>query len=243
VVDYTQIHTDAAEKIQKKYRQHRALKVIDGVASQFEDAKSTFRIPDEIDFVDPQRPGQVVTVVTAPEEDTREADVDAEMITLDETETSGTTAISGTNGSTEAHVEASQSSEATVPSVNADTMDGDVETPSSDDTSDISDISDISDFSHISRHPELLPEPLEYPQADNAPTAQLAYTKLNYPLHGYAEKLSVLLLKLDGVESFGSKQVRERRKEVAKMIEREATRVENVWQDAWKRFWRKASSQ
>jgi len=197
----------------------------------------------------------VVTVVTVPvkeeevgvvSDDVHEMDVDAEVMALDGSE--GMIATSAMNGPAEEYVfvaeapqpseayvlvtETSQPSEATVPSADADATDGSIETLSSSDTDDISNLSTNSSDLH--------PEPLESP-ADNAPTAQLAYTKLNYPLHGYAEKLSVLLLKLDGVESFGSKQVRERRKEVAKAIEREATRVEDVWQDAWKRFWRERS--
>ena len=67
---------------------------------------------------------------------------------------------------------------------------------------------------------------------DNTP--RLAYTKQNYPIHAYMEKLNVLLMKLDGVESHGSKQVRERRKQTAKSIEMEAERIEKLVKDIWR---------
>lgn len=70
-------------------------------------------------------------------------------------------------------------------------------------------------------------------------TARLAYTKQNYPIHAYLEKLNVLLVKLDGVESHGSKQVRERRKQAAKSIETEAERIEKVVKDIWRTYTQK----
>ena len=71
--------------------------------------------------------------------------------------------------------------------------------------------------------------------ADDSHTARLAYTKHNYPLHAYMEKLNVFLMKLDVVESHGSQQVRERRKEVARSIEKEAERIEALVRDIWRR--------
>jgi len=70
---------------------------------------------------------------------------------------------------------------------------------------------------------------------DGSHTARLAYTKHNYPLHAYMEKLNVFLMKLDVVESYGSQHVRERRKEVARSIEKEAERIEALVRDIWRR--------
>ncbi|KII90112.1 hypothetical protein PLICRDRAFT_71423, partial [Plicaturopsis crispa FD-325 SS-3] len=58
---------------------------------------------------------------------------------------------------------------------------------------------------------------------------RLAYTPTNAPIHQYAEQLARLLTRLDGVESFGVREVRERRKAVVRGVESEASRVEGVW--------------
>lgn len=63
--------------------------------------------------------------------------------------------------------------------------------------------------------------------------AKLAYTQTNYALHAYGEALSRLLIKLDGVQSWGEKHVRERRKGVARRIEAEAGEVEDYWKRVW----------
>ena len=67
-------------------------------------------------------------------------------------------------------------------------------------------------------------------------SAQLSYTKQNYPLHSYMEMLYVLLMKLDSVESHGSQEVRDRRKEVTRNIEWAAERVEALVRDVWRRY-------
>ncbi|KAG7087692.1 hypothetical protein E1B28_013639 [Marasmius oreades] len=62
---------------------------------------------------------------------------------------------------------------------------------------------------------------------------QLAYTHANRSLHRYVESLNRLLTSLDGVESYGEKRVREKRKEVVRAVEAEAGRVEGVWKQSW----------
>ncbi|KAL0061575.1 hypothetical protein AAF712_011602 [Marasmius tenuissimus] len=71
---------------------------------------------------------------------------------------------------------------------------------------------------------------------DRISTPKLAYTHANAPIHGYVESLNRLLTSLDGVESFGQKEVRERRKEVVRAVESEAARIENTWKELWNRW-------
>ncbi|KAI4524564.1 hypothetical protein K525DRAFT_262482, partial [Schizophyllum commune Loenen D] len=73
------------------------------------------------------------------------------------------------------------------------------------------------------------------PPADDLDSeAKLAYTPNNVPLHGYTESLNRLLVELDGVDSFGRREVRERRKEVVREVEKECAAVENTWKGLWK---------
>ncbi|KAJ2915108.1 hypothetical protein MD484_g5298, partial [Candolleomyces efflorescens] len=65
---------------------------------------------------------------------------------------------------------------------------------------------------------------------------KLAYTLRNYPLHAYVEALSKLLMELDGVNSWGSADVRKRRRGVVKEIEQEVQRVEAYWKGAWQDY-------
>lgn len=66
--------------------------------------------------------------------------------------------------------------------------------------------------------------------------ASLAYTPTNVPLHAYEEELSRILTALDGVQSGGEREVRNRRRELVRKVEREAERIEKlkilVWR-AW----------
>ncbi|KAI0776745.1 hypothetical protein BD413DRAFT_446705, partial [Trametes elegans] len=55
---------------------------------------------------------------------------------------------------------------------------------------------------------------------------KLAYTPTNAPIHAYEEELSRILSALDAVESRGDAGVRAARRELARMVEREAERVE-----------------
>ncbi|KAF8889056.1 hypothetical protein BD779DRAFT_1521733 [Infundibulicybe gibba] len=62
---------------------------------------------------------------------------------------------------------------------------------------------------------------------------KLAYTHRNAPLLAYAEELSRLLVKLDAVESWGVKAVRERRRQVVRAVEAEAEALERLWKGVW----------
>jgi hypothetical protein len=65
-------------------------------------------------------------------------------------------------------------------------------------------------------------------------TFKLAYTSNNGPIHMYNEELSRLLVSLDAIESWGSKSVREQRREGVRRIEMEARRVETLYEGIWK---------
>ncbi|KAK7441841.1 hypothetical protein VKT23_016502 [Stygiomarasmius scandens] len=65
---------------------------------------------------------------------------------------------------------------------------------------------------------------------------RLGYTHNNAPLHAYTEALNRLLTSLDGVESFGEKKVREKRKAVVRNVEQEAGRIERLWKTLWREW-------
>lgn len=67
---------------------------------------------------------------------------------------------------------------------------------------------------------------------------KLAYTPTNAPLHAYYEELSRILTKLDGVQSGGHEEVRTKRRELARRVEREAERIEKLRGLVW-RAWSK----
>ncbi|KAF9451344.1 hypothetical protein P691DRAFT_663418 [Macrolepiota fuliginosa MF-IS2] len=62
---------------------------------------------------------------------------------------------------------------------------------------------------------------------------KLAYNSTNYNLHAYLESLDKLLVKLDGVESWGDSYVREKRRAVVKQIEGEQNRVDRICKASW----------
>ncbi|KAF8999775.1 hypothetical protein BDQ17DRAFT_732143 [Cyathus striatus] len=64
---------------------------------------------------------------------------------------------------------------------------------------------------------------------------RLAYTSANYAFHQYTDLLEKLLVRLDGVESWGDKKVRERRRSVVKSIEMETQKLDRYWRSAWRR--------
>ncbi|GJE92889.1 hypothetical protein PsYK624_090470 [Phanerochaete sordida] len=66
--------------------------------------------------------------------------------------------------------------------------------------------------------------------------ASLAFTPANAPLHAYEEALNRLLTRLDGVQSGGDRTVRNRRRALAREVEREAQRVERVKVAVWRAF-------
>jgi len=65
---------------------------------------------------------------------------------------------------------------------------------------------------------------------------RLAYTPRNHALHVYTDSMDKLLMKLDGVESWGDEEVRKRRRDVVKAIEEEANSVERQWMNAWRLY-------
>ena len=68
------------------------------------------------------------------------------------------------------------------------------------------------------------------------PQAKLAYTATNVSLHTYVESLNRLLVALDGVESWGVKDVRESRKGVVRKVEKEAEEVDELWRRVWETY-------
>lgn len=64
--------------------------------------------------------------------------------------------------------------------------------------------------------------------------AKLSYVPTNAPVHAYEEELNRILTKLDGVQSGGDETVRNRRRELARKVEREAERIEKVKVLVWR---------
>ncbi|RPD63404.1 hypothetical protein L227DRAFT_651052 [Lentinus tigrinus ALCF2SS1-6] len=62
--------------------------------------------------------------------------------------------------------------------------------------------------------------------ADSNEPGQLAYTSNNTPVHAYENALNALLIRLDAVESNGDLEVRGRRKEIVKEVERALEHIE-----------------
>ncbi|CDO68784.1 hypothetical protein BN946_scf184989.g50 [Trametes cinnabarina] len=65
---------------------------------------------------------------------------------------------------------------------------------------------------------------------------KLAYTPTNAALHGYEEELNRILSALDAIESRGDAGVRAARRELARMVEREAERVDR-WRGVVWNWW------
>lgn len=66
--------------------------------------------------------------------------------------------------------------------------------------------------------------------------AKLAFTHTNIPIRAYDEELNRILTKLDGVESWGIKKVREKRKAVVRAVEEAAGRLEVAWREVWRMY-------
>ncbi|KAK7029016.1 hypothetical protein VNI00_014726 [Paramarasmius palmivorus] len=64
-------------------------------------------------------------------------------------------------------------------------------------------------------------------------SSKLAYTSRNHPLRYYEQSLSGLLSQLDSVESFGSAEVRQRRKEVVERVEGAIDELEKEVEGRW----------
>ncbi|CAA7262093.1 unnamed protein product [Cyclocybe aegerita] len=93
---------------------------------------------------------------------------------------------------------------------------------------------------HVSADFEVLDDSITDAEAsmnvdsDSPLEAKLAYTSTNYPIHQYADQMDQILMKLDGVESWGEKDVRTGRKKIVKEIEEESAKLERYWKQAWR---------
>ena len=67
----------------------------------------------------------------------------------------------------------------------------------------------------------------------NTKIPKLAFNSTNYGLLAHNDALDKLLIKLDGVESWGDPGVRERRRNAVKQIEKEQGLVEKFWRMSW----------
>ena len=266
---YTQTHHDAAQRIQQLYRQQRSLRSVNDIASQFEETRSSFSLPEAVDFANSTLSSvdeNVVTVNTAlPASDTAasapsnpdddwdvvvEASGDGQGANLSQADIT----LDGQIIEDGSPDDISQPSEVATPSEGGQS---DFKTPDEEpwvtidpQQSETSSESATNGQVDVDTNAESLSTPPTTQTAEtvvddqdkmavddvslNDNTARLAYTKQNYPIHAYMEKLNVLLMKLDGVESHGSKQVRERRKQAAKSIEMEAERIEKLVKDIWR---------
>ncbi|KAH9476991.1 hypothetical protein JR316_0010907 [Psilocybe cubensis] len=71
------------------------------------------------------------------------------------------------------------------------------------------------------------------PMDVDGPEGKLDYTSTNYALHSYVDSMDKLLMKLDGVESWGQKEIRQKRRDIVKSIEKEASKIERYWKQTW----------
>lgn len=82
------------------------------------------------------------------------------------------------------------------------------------------------------------PSPLTHPEGEAVPPA-LLFNKANSPYHAQANKLLQLLLAADGVTSGGNKEVRRKRKEIVRKVEKELEELEHrrdrVWEEVKER--------
>ncbi|KAF5314256.1 hypothetical protein D9619_011804 [Psilocybe cf. subviscida] len=76
-------------------------------------------------------------------------------------------------------------------------------------------------------------EDMEPMQVDNVPEGKLAYTSTNFALNLYSDQLDKLLMKLDGIESYGEKGIREQRRAAVKAIEKEASKLDRYCKQTW----------
>jgi len=67
----------------------------------------------------------------------------------------------------------------------------------------------------------------------NTRIPKLAFNSTNYGLLAYNDALDKLLIKLDGVESWGDPGVRKRRRDAVKQIEKEQGLIEKFWKLSW----------
>ncbi|KXN83530.1 hypothetical protein AN958_01261 [Leucoagaricus sp. SymC.cos] len=86
---------------------------------------------------------------------------------------------------------------------------------------------DVINVPAISTHPD------DATNLEDASIPKLAFNSTNYDLRAYIEALDKLLVKLDGVESWGDPEVRTRRRAVVKRIEEEQVFLERFWKTSW----------
>jgi hypothetical protein len=71
------------------------------------------------------------------------------------------------------------------------------------------------------------------PMTIDGQEGKLGYSSRNYPLHSYMDALDKLLMRLDRVESLGNKDIRAKRRAIVNEIEKEASKLERYWKQAW----------
>ncbi|KAF8901037.1 hypothetical protein CPB84DRAFT_1778304 [Gymnopilus junonius] len=94
----------------------------------------------------------------------------------------------------------------------------------------------------VTRPPSDFNDESDEPMEVDGPQGKLAYTSKNYAIHQYFDALDKLLMKLDGVESWGYKGLRLKRRQFVKDIEKESSRLERYWRQAWVDYLAKQSS-
>lgn len=62
---------------------------------------------------------------------------------------------------------------------------------------------------------------------------KLAYTPVNYSVHSYVDAMEKLLMRLDGVDSWGVTGIREKRRSVVREIGEESARLDRYCQQVW----------
>lgn len=72
--------------------------------------------------------------------------------------------------------------------------------------------------------------------SSNLSIPKLAFNSTNYLLHSYLESLDKLLIKLDGIDSWGDQDVRVRRRAAIKEIEGEQARLDMMLKDSWIKY-------
>lgn len=71
------------------------------------------------------------------------------------------------------------------------------------------------------------------PMDVDSPEGKLDYTSTNYALNSYMDSMDKLLMKLDGVESWGQNEIRLKRRSIVKSIEKEASKIDRYWKQTW----------
>jgi len=86
---------------------------------------------------------------------------------------------------------------------------------------------------HVTVHATRPPSDDEETMDVDGQEPKLAYTATNYPIHNYTDALDKLLMKLDGVESWGKKEIRDKRRGIVHEISKESSRLDRYLKQAW----------